>query len=156
MGVACEHLKPHRKAVEGHDQRNQNLLAVLPLVAGIAALGQKVPFGLVFEVGARHVIEVRLVLDGFHRIRHYGLFASPRRASNILRLRNLIAADQGSQPAPHAGAGAGETANAGRPEAAANVKTCPCCGGRMSVVETFAPGAKPRCFKASAAGIDSS
>lgn len=30
--------------------------------------------------------------SGFHRIRHYGLFAGPRRAENIARLRELIAA----------------------------------------------------------------
>ncbi len=37
--------------------------------------------------------------DGFHRIRHYGLFASPRRAANILRLRDLIAAgEQAAKP----------------------------------------------------------
>ena len=35
--------------------------------------------------------------SGFHRIRHYGLFAGPRRAENIARLRELIAA--GGSPA---------------------------------------------------------
>ena len=33
------------------------------MIAGIAALGEKVPFRLAFEVGARHVIEQHLVVD---------------------------------------------------------------------------------------------
>jgi hypothetical protein len=35
---------------------------------------------------------------GFHRIRHYGLFASTRRAANIARLRELLGAMRPAQP----------------------------------------------------------
>ena len=39
--------------------------------------------------------------DGFHRIRHYGLFASGTRAANIARIRNLLAPSSlGSRPIP--------------------------------------------------------
>ena len=68
--------------------------------------------------------------SGFHRIRHYGLLAGAPRADNINRARQLLTA---AQPAPH------------RPHAEADaqvddvppVRRCPCCGGRMIIVETF-------------------
>ena len=59
---------------------------------------------------------------GFHRIRHYGLFASAIRARNIERARQLLAAPAETD---------GET------EEPSPVRRCPCCGGRMIVVETF-------------------
>ncbi len=94
--------------------------------------------------------------SGFHRIRHYGLIASPRRAANIRRLRHLIAAgDETAQPFRNADPSDG----AADPEPAAapaTTKICPCCGGRMSVIETFARGAQPRSFKAAAVAINSS
>jgi len=79
--------------------------------------------------------------DGFHRIRHYGFFASPRRADNIRRLRDLVAACDGTaQPSRDVGAGDNAT-HPEHAEAQASSKICPCYGGRMSVVETFARGA---------------
>jgi len=95
--------------------------------------------------------------NGFHRIRHYGLFASPRRAANIAHLRELLAnADDASQPFGDAGMGVADAASADLADAFAIAQICPCCGGRMSVVETFARGAQPRSFKADAARIDTS
>ena len=38
--------------------------------------------------------------DGFHRIRHYGLFASGTRAVNIARIRNLLAPVPSDRPTP--------------------------------------------------------
>ncbi len=74
--------------------------------------------------------------NGFHRIRHYGLLASALRAANIARARELIAAvqDPPSTTTPTA-AGVAETI---RPP------PCPCCGGRMIIVETFERGGAPR------------
>src|ERR1700733_7645795 len=90
-------------------------------------------------------------------IRHYGLFASPRRAANIAHLRKLLAnADDASQPFGDAGMGVADAASADLADAFAIPQICPCCGGRMSVVETFARGALPRSFKADAARIDTS
>ena len=95
--------------------------------------------------------------NGLHRIRHYGLFASPRRAANIAHLRKLLAnADDASQPFGDAGMGVADAACADLADAFAIAQICPCCGGRMSVVETFARGAQPRSFKADAARIDTS
>ena len=73
--------------------------------------------------------------SGFHRIRHYGLFASAVRAQNLERARRLLATPEGSTKRLRA-----EVDNGAQgPEA---VHRCPCCGGRMIVIETF-DGARP-------------
>jgi hypothetical protein len=75
--------------------------------------------------------------DGFHRIRHYGLFANGHRADKLALCRKLLdvsslvegrvdhtdqsCVDDGNEPQP-----------------------CPCCGGRMKVIETFERGEAPR------------
>jgi hypothetical protein len=80
----------------------------------------------------RHVLPT-----GFHRIRHYGLFASANRADNIATARAFLdvaapAADpqQQSDIAPDA----------------PRLLPCPCprCGARMIVIEVFASGREPR------------
>ena len=69
--------------------------------------------------------------DGFHRIRHYGLFASGTRAANVTRIRRLLApASPPSDPEPAASA----------PSEAA----CQCCGGRLVIIERFHRGEAPR------------
>ena len=74
---------------------------------------------------------------GFHRIRHYGLFANGNRAENIARARELLA-----MPAPHSQP---EPATPSQPDQLCVLpRPCPCCGGRMIVIETFAPGCQPR------------
>ena len=75
--------------------------------------------------------------DGFHRIRHYGLFANGHRAEKLALCRKLLAV-----PA------AVFTEHQDEGEAAdddgADPPPCPCCGGRMRVIETFERGARPR------------
>ena len=88
--------------------------------------------------------------SGFHRIRHYGFLASPGRAATIDRLRELVAAADPREQSPRSFDAPREAANR---DAA---RICPCCGGRMRIVETFARGAQPRSFRAEPAGIDSS
>jgi hypothetical protein len=82
---------------------------------------------------------------GFHRIRHYGLLASAARQANIGRARELLAA-----PEP-------QTVRAATTSAAAAPNDhrlpCPCCGGRMIVVETFERGGGPRDPPSSEPGI---
>jgi hypothetical protein len=74
---------------------------------------------------------------GFHRIRHYGLLASPGCKANIARARELIAA-----PIPAALLEAHDTAD---PDAVTDHRPpCPCCGGRMMIVEVFGRGGAPR------------
>ena len=70
---------------------------------------------------------------GFHRIRHYGLLASTARKANLTLARKLLAT-----PEPPTAPDAKATAPTDhRPP-------CPCCGGRMVVVETFEHGRPPR------------
>ena len=75
---------------------------------------------------------------GFHRIRHYGLLASAGCKANIARARELIAV-----PTPMVDpSGAHDTPD---PNTAADHRPpCPCCGGRMIIVERFGPGGAPR------------
>ena len=73
---------------------------------------------------------------GFHRIRHYGLFASAGRKANIARARQLLAAPQPEAECSGTGADAAAPSDWRRP--------CPCCGGRMVIVETFERGNEPR------------
>jgi hypothetical protein len=75
--------------------------------------------------------------QGFHRIRHYGLFANGGRAENLARARQLLA-----MPTPDSELGDGQTADPDEPPISA--LACPCCGGRMIVIETFEPGHPPR------------
>ena len=82
-----------------------------------------------FEFIRRFLIHV--LPKGLHRIRHYGLFAKSSCADNITRARELLAAAK-----PEA-----------EPIAAAvdpSKPICPCCGGRMIIIEVFARGATPR------------
>jgi hypothetical protein len=72
---------------------------------------------------------------GFHRIRHYGLFANGHRAANLAHARELL------HVAPPATASETvATADASAPR----VEPCPRCGGRMLVVEIFARGCEPK------------
>ncbi len=68
--------------------------------------------------------------SGFHRIRHYGLFAGAVRARNIERVRQALAAPQVTPERSHAEADS-------QAETVSPARRCPCCGGRMIVVETF-------------------
>ena len=75
---------------------------------------------------------------GFHRIRRYGLLASAACKVNIARARELIAApiEAVDPPAAH------DTADPRDPPD--HRPPCPCCGGRMLIVETFGRGDAPR------------
>ena len=74
-----------------------------------------------------------------HRIRHYGLLANGGRAENIAKARALLAV------LPVAEADGGGTAQNAEPDSPRILpRPCPCCGGRMIVIEVFAPGAMPR------------
>jgi len=74
---------------------------------------------------------------GFHRIRHYGLFANGNRATNIARARELLAV-----PPP---ATEPETDAPTEPDQPRVLPTpCPCCGGRMIIIEVFERGCEPK------------
>ena len=66
----------------------------------------------------------------FHRIRHYGLLAGATRKTQLERARYLLGV---ASPA------------AAEAQAEPDVRpSCPCCGGRMVVVETFERWCRPR------------
>jgi hypothetical protein len=76
---------------------------------------------------------------GFHRIRHYGLLArSPAKASTLARVRTLIAA-----ATPHP-AMAKQDNNSPSTASEKPTQPCPCCGGRMLIIEIFEAGTIPR------------
>jgi hypothetical protein len=79
---------------------------------------------------------------GFHRIRHYGLLASSgAKADTIARARELIAAATPPQP-PRPTKQDQAPADAGATDKP--VHPCPCCGGRMVIIEMFEAGSTPR------------
>jgi len=80
---------------------------------------------------------VHVLPTGFHRIRHYGLFANANRAANIAQARELLAVPNRSEsPDTSEAAAIDEPHILPRP--------CPCCGGRMFIIETFARGCQPK------------
>jgi hypothetical protein len=68
---------------------------------------------------------------GFHRIRHYGFLASAGRKDNVARARELLAA-----LAPTKVEDAASLPDLRPP--------CPCCGGRMVIIEIFQRAARAR------------
>jgi len=81
---------------------------------------------------------------GRHRIRHYGLLASATREQNLATARKLLAV-RVAEPMSQ------------EPDALAT--PCPCCGGRMIIIETFEAGCQPQhrpTISLAPVGIDSS
>ncbi len=87
---------------------------------------------------------IHVLPTGFHRIRHYGLFANANRTGNIARARELL-----NVPAPQGETEASTESN----ELPGYVKPCPCCGGGMIIIETFERGAQPRAPPRQDAGL---
>ena len=76
---------------------------------------------------------------GFHRIRHYGLLGGLARKGNLDQARRLLAAPATDLAEP-------DPDEDHRPP-------CPCCGGRMVVIEAFARWQQPRAPPAPAAPL---
>jgi hypothetical protein len=92
---------------------------------------------------------IHILPGGFHRIRYYGLFANGGRADNIAQARRLL-----NVKAAHVEPG--EAGGTGEAEPQALSHPCPCCGGRMIIIETFERGCAPRHHPAAPTRIDSS
>jgi len=73
---------------------------------------------------------------GFHRIRHYGFLANGSRADNLTKARALL-----NVPKPDVISDDPKSADAAEPPTLS--RPCPCCGGRMLIIETFARGCEP-------------
>jgi hypothetical protein len=80
---------------------------------------------------------IHVLPGGFHRIRHCGLFAGGSRIDNIARARELLA----TPPRPRQ---PDEDAKSADDEPKTLASPCPCCGGRMIIIETFRRGTTPR------------
>ncbi len=78
---------------------------------------------------------IHVLPKGLHRIRHYGLFAGRARAEHLARMRALLAMTRPT-------AAPADKADAQKPDALA--QPCPCCGGRMLIIELFARGCRPQ------------
>jgi hypothetical protein len=81
---------------------------------------------------------IHVLPKGFHRIRHYGLFAGGAKAACIATARKLL-----GMAAPAGSADTGGTADDDSSHDA-DTLTCPCCGGRMRIIERFKRGESPR------------
>jgi len=91
---------------------------------------------------------IHVLPKSFHRIRHYGLLANGNRAANIALARRLLAVPGPKEP------GADEQrADQDKPDG--SERLCPCCGGRMIVIEVFQAGQTPQ-HQPTTEGIDSS
>jgi hypothetical protein len=83
---------------------------------------------------------IHVLPKGLHRIRHYGLLAGPARAGNLARMRDLLAV-------PMPAVAKAEAQAPARPE-----QPCPCCGGRMRIIQVFERGCMPR-YRATAPAV---
>jgi hypothetical protein len=87
---------------------------------------------------------LHILPKGFHRIRHYGLFANTGRAANLARLPELL----GSPPPAETAASPSQDEPAEK-----LLPPCPCCGGRMIFIEFFLRGMQPQYRAPSVAAI---
>jgi hypothetical protein len=74
---------------------------------------------------------IHVLPHGFHRIRHYGLLANSARKDCLAQACDLLEV----APAPD---------DPLIQEPVDPRPPCPCCGGTMIIIETFAPGCRPR------------
>ena len=83
---------------------------------------------------------IHVLPKGFHRIRHYGLFAGGAKAACIAMARKLL-----GMPAPVISTNTGATADDDHiHNLDALIPPCPCCGARMRIIERFKRGETPR------------
>ena len=84
---------------------------------------------------------IHVLPKGLHRIRHYGLLATGTRADNIALARKLLGVTEiepiADSPTDGAEPAVDETA-------ISQPAPCPCCNGRMRIIETFLRGETPR------------
>jgi len=72
---------------------------------------------------------IHVLPAGFHRIRHYGLFANHTRIKHVQRLRELLSDGSDDAIAPET-----DVVDDGP---ATSTYTCPACGTPMIIIETF-------------------
>jgi hypothetical protein len=88
-----------------------------------------------FEFIRRFLMHV--LPKGFHRIRHYGLFAGTKRAANLAKARALLGVT-----APTSKDKDTDTTDLDMPHR--HWSPCPCCGSAMLIIEVFGRDETPR------------
>jgi len=88
----------------------------------------------VLSIGTEFIrrLLLHVLPKGFNRIRHYGLLAGTAKAETIAKARDILTA------------GVNPDAAEIEDVATAYAHLCPCCGGRMTIVELFEPGSQPQ------------
>ncbi len=82
---------------------------------------------------------IHVLPKGQHRIRHYGFLGNGNRAANIATIRQLLPEAYGAKTDDH------DSANGNADEQPSILALpCPCCGGRLIIVEAFASQQQPR------------
>jgi hypothetical protein len=79
---------------------------------------------------------IHVLPQGFHRVRHYGLFAGSTKAECIATARELLGS--------HAPSISAEANSTGQAADDTLDPPCPCCGGRMRIIEVFKRGQTPK------------
>jgi len=81
---------------------------------------------------------IHVLPKGQHRIRHYGFFGNGNRAANIALIRNLLRAK-----APDGDPNKVDQDEDADEQHRVLALPCPCCGGRLIIIEAFAPNQYP-------------
>jgi hypothetical protein len=82
---------------------------------------------------------IHVLPRGQHRIRHYGFFGNGNRAANITKIRELLRVK-----APSADQSDDERVRSTDDQPRTLAIPCPCCGGRLVIVDAFNPIQQPR------------
>jgi hypothetical protein len=82
---------------------------------------------------------IHVLPKGQHRIRHYGFFGNGNRVANIARIRDLLRAK-----APDADRRDEDRAGSADERLRILALPCPCCGGRLFIVDSFPSRCPPR------------
>jgi hypothetical protein len=99
---------------------------------------------------------IHVLPKGQHRIRHYGFFGNGNRAANLARIRALLAAPASAPDTEDADTEDADTEDADTADGPRILALpCPCCGGRLIIVEAFGPGRASQ-HRPAPEGIDSS
>ncbi len=82
---------------------------------------------------------IHVLPKGQHRIRHYGFFGNGNRAANIAVIRELLRVK-----APSKNQSDDDLAGSTDDQPRTLALPCPCCGGRLIIVDSFVPQQQPR------------
>lgn len=82
---------------------------------------------------------IHVLPRGQHRIRHYGFYGNGNRAANIAKIRQLL----GAASADKCHANDDSPCDTDEPPRVLALP-CPCCGGRLIIIDTVAPTQHPR------------